>query len=119
MSSAPPTECLGFACGYGAFNGEIGCHVDDGSCWTAMMADAEVTAFHDQELYDAATEIQRVLDGVSKPADGRKLSFVHTEEGTLLAWVRHGVAFPPSAVKFKDGHSKVKKALKIKGPKKP
>ena len=109
--------CSAKMCGYGAFDGGLGCQSDDGSCWTARMADAELTAFHDADLYAATTEIQKILNTIPQPTDGRKLSFVHTEEGTILAWVRHGAPFPPHAVKFKDGHAKVKQALKIKGPK--
>ena len=114
MSSVPPGgNCFGSACGWGAFDNEIGCHVDDGSCWTAMMVEAEESAFHDAELQKASAEISAILDRI-EPKKGRKLSFVHTEEGTLLAWVGHGVEFPKHAVTFKDGQDKIKKALKLK-----
>lgn len=114
MGSVPPDgNCLGSACGYGAFDGDVGCHTDDGSCWTARLVEAEESAFHDADLQQATAEITQIL-GKIKPKEGRKLSFVHTAEGTLLAWVRHGVKFPDHAVTFKDGHEKVKKALKLK-----
>lgn len=118
MSSSISGPCGGSMCSFGAFSSKLGCESGDGSCWTAFMAEADnTTLFHDQELYDATTEIQRILNGITKPTDGRTLSFVHTEEGTILAWVQHGVPFPGNAVKFKHGHTKVKAALKIKGPK--
>lgn len=118
MSAPVFGPCGGSMCSFGAFGGGLGCESGDGSCWTAFMAEADSsTQFHDQELYDATAEIQKILDGISKPTDGRKLSFVHTEEGTILAWVKHGIPFPAGAVTYKNGHAKVKAALKIKGPK--
>lgn len=119
MSANISGTCGGSMCSFGAFRGSLGCESGDGSCWTAYMAEADSsTLFHDQELYNATAEIQKILNGVTKPTDGRKLSFVHTEEGTILAWVEHGIPFPANAVKYKHGHAKVKAALKIKGPKK-
>lgn len=118
MNDLPMGQCSAKMCGYGAFDGGLGCQSDDGSCWTAMMCEAEITDFHDAELYDATARIQDILNEFSDRKDGKKLSFVHTEEGTMLAWVHHGVKFPPHAVSFKHGHKKVKDALKIKGPKK-
>lgn len=116
MAAQLTAKCSGGMCSFGEYNGSLGCESGDGSCWTAKMAEAYTTAFHDQELYDATTEIQNVLNNITKPTDGRTLSFVHTDEGTILAWVRHD-GVHPSAVKYKHGNAAVKKALKVKGPK--
>lgn len=114
MISEPPEECFGSTCGFGEWGGKLNCRPDDGSCWTAMMCKADSTDFHDEELQKASAEIQAILDRVNSRKDGSKLSFVHTEEGTLLAWVHHGAHFPSDAVTFKSGRDKVKKALKLK-----
>lgn len=115
MISESSGECSGSTCGYGALAGRIDCRPDDGSCWAAMMCEAEPSEFHDEELQKASAAIQRILNDVNNRKDGATLSFVHTEEGTLLAWVHHGESeFPEGAVTFKSGHEKVKKALKLK-----
>ena len=117
MGDIPHANCSGGMCSFGEFSGDLGCESGDGSCWTARMAEAEsTTKFHDKTLYDATAEIQNILNGIAKPTDGRQLSFVHTDDGTSLAWVRHS-GVHKDAVKYKHGHAKVKSALKIKGPK--
>jgi hypothetical protein len=56
--------------------------------------DAEVSEFHTEALKWATTEIKAILEEVHlRDADkinGRKLSFLHTNMGCLLAWVEHG-----------------------------
>ena len=118
MAAQSNAICTGGMCSFGVYNEDLNCETGDGSCWTARMAEAESTSkFHDKELYEATAKIHEILNGISKPADGRQLSFVHTDDGTILAWVRHNGAHK-DAIKYKHGHEKVKKVLKIKGPKK-
>src|SRR5688500_10649980 len=107
MGDIPHANCSGGMCSFGEFSGELGFESDDGGCWTARMAEAErTTKFHDKTLYDATAEIQNILNGIAKPTDGRQLSFVHTDDGTILAWVRHS-GVHKDAVKYKHGHAKV------------
>jgi hypothetical protein len=118
MAAQLTAKCSGGMCSFGEYNGDLDCDTGDGSCWTARMAEADnTTKFHDKELYEATAKIHDILKNIKTPTDGRQLSFVHTDDGTILAWVRHNGAHK-DAVKYKHGHEKVKKALKIKGPKK-
>ena len=114
MNSEVPGECSGFACGFGAFGDEVNCDTGSGSCWTALMCEAEPSRFHDKALQEATRQIRAILERIPPDPKGRKLSFVHTEDGTMLAWVNHGKPFPPGAVKLESGRDKVRKALKLK-----
>jgi hypothetical protein len=78
------------------------------------MLSGDTTTFHDAELEAASKEIQEILDGLEKNANGRKLSFLHTDDGMFLAWVDHSKPAAPGSVRRNDGHEKVAKALKIK-----
>jgi hypothetical protein len=114
MNSDVPGGCSGFACGFGAFGDEVNCDTGSGSCWTAMMADAEDSAFYDKTLQTATQEIRAILEQIPPDPNGRKLSFVHTEDGTILAWVNHGKPFPAGTVTLESGKDNVRKALKLK-----
>jgi hypothetical protein len=114
MNSDVPGGCSGFACGFGAFGDEVNCDTGSGSCWTAMMADAEDSAFYDKTLRTATQEIRAILEQIPPDPNGRKLSFVHTEDGTILAWVNHGKPFPAGTVTLESGKDNVRKALKLK-----
>jgi hypothetical protein len=116
MSSDLPIDCMGFACGFGAFGNEVNCDTGSGSCWTAMMAEAEDSPFHDKTLQAATQEIKAILDRIPSDPNGRKLSFVHTEDGTILAWVNHGKPFPAGTVTLESGRDDVRKALNLRVP---
>jgi hypothetical protein len=116
MNSDVPGGCSGFACGFGAFGDEVNCDTGSGSCWTAMMAEAETSGFHDAALQKATMEIQSILKSIPPDPKGRKLSFVNTEDGTILAWVNHGKPFPTGTVTLESGKDDVRKALKLKVP---
>lgn len=114
MGSLPDGNCSGLLCGYAAFAGGVNCVVDDGSCWQARMVEAEISDFHDKTLQEANYRIKEILDGLPPEKDGMQLSFVHTEKGALLAWVRHGVKPTEDAVTIRSGHDRVSKALNLK-----
>lgn len=114
MGLEVPGDCSGRMCGYSAFNGDLGCETGSGSCWVAFMVEADTSAFHDETLQNATREIKAILEAIPKDPEGRKLSFVHTEHGTMLAWVRHGVTVPDGKVTFDSGPDKVKEALGIR-----
>ena len=114
MKSDVPIGCSGLACGFGAFGDEVSCDTGSGSCWTAMMAEAEDSVFHDKTLQEATREIRAILERIPPDPAGRKLSFVHTEDGTILAWVNHGKPFRAGTVTLESGKDNVRKALKLK-----
>ena len=114
MNSEIPGECSGLACGFGAFGDEVNCDTGSGSCWTAMMAEAEDTMFHDKTVQEDTRQIREIIDRIPADPKGRKLSFVHTEDGTILAWVNHGNPFPEGTVTLESGRDNVRKALKLK-----
>lgn len=114
MNSDVPVGCSGFACGFGAFGDEVNCDTGSGSCWTAFMCEAETSRFHDEVLQDATRAIKAILDRIPPDPNGRKLSFVHTEDGTMLAWVNHGKPSSPGTVKLDSGRDAVRKALRLK-----
>ena len=117
MNSDVPIGCSGIACGFGAFGDEVNCDTGSGSCWTAFMGEAETSRFHDAALQAATSEIKAILDRIPPDPKGRKLSFVHTEDGTILAWVNHGAPSHPDTVTLHSGRDKVRKALKLKARK--
>ena len=106
--------CVGRMCGFAAFGGDIECITGSGSCWAAVLCEAERSSFHDETLQKATEQIKEILGRIPPDSDGRKLSFVHTDHGTLLAWVRHGGAETTGATTFESGRDEVAKALGIK-----
>jgi hypothetical protein len=107
-------DCSGRLCGYGAFDDGLGCDSGPGTCWVAYLLEAEESSFHDETLQNATQQIKKILDDIPADREGRKLSFVHTKQGTLLAWVQHGVSFPEGTVTIEDGHDELMRALKIR-----
>lgn len=109
-----PGDCSGKMCGYSVFNGDLGCESGSGSCWVANLVEANTSVFHDEVLQDATLQIKAILEGIPADPEGRKLSFVHTEHGTMLGWVRHGVTQPNGKVTFDSGAERVKEALGLR-----
>lgn len=87
------TDCSGRTCGYGAFDGDLGC-TDGASCSEARMLKAQRSKFHDAALAEASRRIDEILGSIPADPSGRQLSFLHTKMGTMLAWVRHDVDVP-------------------------
>lgn len=110
-SDIPAGDCSGRACGFGVYGGEVDCDTGSGSCWTARMVEAEDSTFHDKTLQEATRQIREIIERVPPDANGRKLSFVHTEDGTILAWVNHGKPFSAGTVTLESGRDEVRKAL--------
>ena len=107
--------CTGRACQY-AINilaQEIGCTDGDQGCFNAVLLNGETTKFHDDELEKATIQIQDILNGLSPYADGRKLSFLATDEGFFLAWTKHDVQIPDDAIGQHADPAAVKAALRI------
>jgi len=110
-------SCSGKRCG---FNIQVtkeaaGCSEGDGSCFEARVLTAERSNFHDEELMDATAKIRQILAGIGRDPKGRKLSFINTNMGLLLAWVEHGAPVPPDAVTDKDDDTTIAQALRLSG----
>jgi hypothetical protein len=117
-------SCTGKQCGYnivqtvtkdGQITRDAGCSAGSGSCFEATVLNAEPTNFHDATLIAATEEIQKILKGIQPDPAGRKLSFINTNMGLLLAWVEHGKPVPPDAVTDKNTDEEVAEALKLTG----
>ena len=105
------TLCRGTACGFGAIGRDVGCTGGDGSCWSANFITADESVFHPSELQEATERIKEILDRLVSRPDGRKLSFIHTPFGTLLAWVKHGQPFATGAVTSANTPEEIAEAL--------
>ena len=90
-------DCGGKQCGYGAFDGELGC-MPGGNYFYAGLLRANESNFHDSALVEATRRINDILAPLEKEAGNRKLAFLHTPFGTMLAWIRHDLEIPPYAV---------------------
>lgn len=106
--------CTGKVCGFAAFTKEISCTGRNGSCWTASLLEADESPFHDKALQEATAIIRKTLDAIPKNREGRQLSFVHTPQGTLLAWVKHEETAPGGGVGYHDDPSELAKILRIR-----
>jgi hypothetical protein len=112
-----PGPCGGGDCDFtiDPDTGQVACAAGGGSCSSAEMAEAEISTFHDQTLADATRQIKQILDGL--PTDdprGRKVSFLRTPRGMMLAWVNHGEQASPDAVPWNADEETLAQALKLK-----
>lgn len=107
-------ECKEAPCDWHVSGKSFGCGDGRGSCKTVMFLEAEESEFHDSRLIEATRAIKEVLAKIPKDRKGRKLSFIHTNMGTLLAWVEHGEEPSEGAVTADNDDAKVADALKLK-----
>lgn len=106
--------CVGKMCGFAAFSKELSCSTGNGSCWSAVLLEAEESPFHDKALQEATAVIRKALSAIPADPAGRKLSFVHTPQGTLLAWVTHGEDAPSGGLTYDDDPTELAKILRIR-----
>lgn len=72
----------------------MGCQTGTGDCAAALLLEADVSEFHDQRLSDATSKIKAILEALPQEnSQGWTLSFLHTNMGTLLAYVDHNATF--------------------------
>jgi hypothetical protein len=111
-------SCTGKQCGFNinTTRQEAGCSAGSGSCFEAKILSAAETKFHDQTLMSATADIQRILSEITPDPNGRKLSFINTNMGLLLAWVEHGRPVPPGAVTDRHTDTAIAAALKLRSP---
>lgn len=108
--------CSGANCDFAVdtLTGQGLCLSGSGGCLAGDLLEAEPSGLHDETLIEATRKIKQILSEIPVDADGRKLSFLVTNMGLLLAWVNHGEEIPPNAVTAKDDDATVAKALKLK-----
>ena len=108
--------CSGANCDFAidALAGQGLCLSGSGGCLAGDLLEAEPSGLHDQTLIDATQKIRQILSEIPADAGGRKLSFLVTKMGILLAWVNHGEEIPADAVTSADDNETVAKALKLK-----
>jgi hypothetical protein len=109
------TDCSGRTCGYGAFDGDLGC-TDGASCSQARMLSAQESKFHDATLAEASKSIDKILSSIPSDPAGRQLSFLHTKMGTVLAWVRHDVEVPKGCATAESPDHELSAALGLIDP---
>ena len=109
------TDCTGRTCGYGAFDGDLGCTAG-ASCSQARMLSARESKFHDANLVDASRKIDAILSSIQPDPAGRQLSFLHTKMGTMLAWVRHDVEVPEGCATAESSDDELSAALGLIDP---
>jgi hypothetical protein len=84
------------------------------TCEAVNILEAEESDFHDSNLVAATAAIKDILAKIPSDPQGRNLSFLKTNFGTLLAWVDHGGTSTNDAVTFESDDATVAKALKLK-----
>ena len=107
-------QCKGAGCGYQSKGHALACTEDGGTCMSVNLLEAEESAFHDSYMADATRAINEILAKIPKDPDGRKISFINTNMGTLLAWVDHSGIILEDAVTEEDDDATIAAALKLK-----
>jgi hypothetical protein len=108
------TVCISKSCGWNAFSRDVGCSSGNSSCLLAEVLVADESEFHTADLQEASAEIREILSKI-KRRRGRKLAFLGTPFGVLLAWVRHDIKVPDDAITSESSPKEIKKALGLKG----
>ena len=109
------TACIGKACQYVIVDDYAACENGSSTCTSAKLLEAEPSGFHDANLIEATRRLSEVLESIPPDPRGRKLSLLHTNLGSLLAWVDHNATAPVEGVTADDDDATVAKALKLKG----
>ena len=103
------------ACDYSIDNDRANCSSGNGSCSLAVLLEAEPSGFHDQNLIAATQEIKAILAGIPPDSEGRKLSFIRTNMGSLLAWMDHSGTASDGGVTAEDDDATIARALRLRG----
>jgi hypothetical protein len=117
-STNPPPHniCTGAACDFavGTSAELASCLSGSGTCLAGDLLEAESSGIHDDTLIQVTQKIKQLLSEIPADSEGRKLSFLVTKMGLLLAWVNHDGDIPADAVTAKDDNATVAKALRLK-----
>lgn len=106
--------CSGKSCTYGVVKGALACGGGDAYCLTAEFLEAEESVFHDADLIAASAAINEILKNIPEDKEGRKLAFISTNMGALLAWVSHDIEITDDAVTPEDDDATIANALGLK-----
>jgi hypothetical protein len=105
--------CLSGDCGFQVAGENIACSPSGIGCFLAVLAEAEESAFHDAQLVSATQSIKNILANIPADSKGRKLSFLKTNRGFLLAWVDHSGVGYENAVTQNDDDETIAAALRL------
>src|SRR2546427_12338869 len=109
------TACKG-VCDYAISNDSAACSDGQGTCSVAEVLEAEASGFHDENLIAATQQIRAILAAIPPDPAGRKLSFIRTNMGELLAWMDHsGAEVPDDAVTAENDDATIAQALRLTG----
>ena len=106
--------CSGRRCDYALYDGSLGCVTGSRTCANAGFLEAGESDFHDENLVNATAALNAVLAMVPEDEEGRKLSFIHTNMGTMLAWSKHGENVPEDAIGPGHDDKVIAEALNLK-----
>lgn len=116
METQPNSEtCVGKACSFFISGESLACSSGKGDCAVAEILEAEISGFHDEHLAEATRQIRAILSGIPEDPEGRKLSFLVTDMGLLLARVDHGATIPDDAITADHDDETLARALRLKG----
>src|SRR5215207_3139146 len=91
--------------------GILVCQSGGGDCLAPVLLEATPSDFYDRTVADTTARINEIIAGVPADRQGRKLSFLRTPYGLLLAWVHHGGPTGPDAVPASADAETLAKAL--------
>ena len=114
----PYSDCGGGECTFSVPpppNNKLGCQPGAGQCHKPQLLEAKPSDFFDQTVADVTAQINEILAGVPEDQEGRKLSFLSTPYGPLLAWVFHGVPSGPDDIPATADPKTLARALGLKG----
>ena len=106
--------CRGGDCGFQVADGRFGCSQDGTGCRPVDLLEAEPSAFYDNYMLEATRAINDILAKIPADPDGRVISFIDTNMGTLLAWVDHSGIILENAVTQDDDDATIAAALGLK-----
>ena len=116
MANGSPTNCVGKKCQHVIHGEDATCETGTSTCNPAKLLQAEPSGFHDAALIDATNKINQILETIPADARGRTISLLHTEWGSLLAWVDHNAIAPADGVRPDADEATIAKALRLKLP---
>lgn len=108
------SECVGRSCGFQSKEHTLACTQNGGSCMQANFLEAEISAFHDEALAEATRKINQILADIPEDPDGRQISLILTNMGSLIAWVDHSGISLDDPVTENDDDATIAAALKLK-----
>jgi len=114
MSDQGPTGCVGRQCDFVVKDEDATCETGSSTCSVAKLLEAEPSGFHDARLIEATNQINQILEGIPADSRGRTLSLLHTNSGSLLAWVDHNAVAPPDGVRPDADDATIARALRLK-----